>query len=289
MMPDHPHVRICEVGPRDGLQNEAQFVSTKDKVQLINLLSATGLSYIEAASFVSPKWVPQMADGIDVFARITRERGVVYAALTPNLKGYQDALKAGVDEVAIFASASETFSRKNINRSIAESLTLYEQVCKRAHVNGIPVRGYVSCAIACPYEGPVAPDAVRLVAASLLRLGCREISLGDTIGVATPGDVTALLDVILAEIPAARVAGHFHDTSGRALECIEAGLDRGLRIFDASVGGAGGCPFAPGAKGNVATHEVVRLLDAKGFATGIDRRALQDATNFMVQILGRQT
>ena len=288
-MPDHPHVRICEVGPRDGLQNETQFVSTKDKVQLINLLSATGLSYIEAASFVSPKWVPQMADGIDVFARITRERGVVYAALTPNLKGCQDALKAGTDEVAIFASASETFSLKNINRSIAESLTLYEQVCKRAHVSGIPVRGYVSCAIACPYEGPVAPDAVRLVAASLLRLGCREISLGDTIGVATPGDVTALLDVILAEIPAARVAGHFHDTSGRALECIEAGLDRGLRIFDASVGGAGGCPFAPGAKGNVATHEVVRLLDAKGFATGIDRRALQDATNFMAQILGRQT
>ena len=288
-MPDHPHVRICEVGPRDGLQNETQFVSTKDKVQLINLLSATGLNYIEAASFVSPKWVPQMADGIDVFARITRERGVVYAALTPNLKGCQDALKAGADEVAIFASASETFSLKNINRSIAESLTLYEQVCKRARVSGIPVRGYVSCAIACPYEGPVAPDAVRLVAASLLRLGCREISLGDTIGVATPGDVTALLDVILAEIPAARVAGHFHDTSGRALECIEAGLDRGLRIFDASVGGAGGCPFAPGAKGNVATHEVVRLLDAKGFATGIDRRALQDATNFMAQILGRQT
>ncbi len=288
-MPDHPHVRICEVGPRDGLQNEAQFVSTKDKVQLINLLSATGLSYIEAASFVSPKWVPQMADGIDVFARITRERGVVYAALTPNLMGYQDALKAGADEVAIFASASETFSRKNINRSIAESLTLYEQVCKRAHVSGIPVRGYVSCAIACPYEGPVAPDAVHLVAASLLRLGCREISLGDTIGVATPGDVTALLDVILAEIPAARVAGHFHDTSGRALECIEAGLDRGLRIFDASVGGAGGCPFAPGAKGNVATHEVAQMLDAKGFATGIDRRALQDATNFMAQILGRQT
>ena len=288
-MPDHPHVRICEVGPRDGLQNEAQFVSTKDKVQLINLLSATGLNYIEAASFVSPKWVPQMADAIDVFAHITRERGVVYAALTPNLKGCQDALKAGADEVAIFASASETFSRKNINRSIAESLTLYEQVCKRAHVSGIPVRGYVSCAIACPYEGPVAPDAVRLVAASLLRLGCREISLGDTIGVATPGDVTALLDVILAEIPAARVAGHFHDTSGRALECIEAGLDRGLRIFDASVGGAGGCPFAPGAKGNVATHEVVRLLDAKGFATGIDRQTLQDATNFMAQILGRQT
>ncbi len=288
-MPDHPHVRICEVGPRDGLQNEAQFVSTKDKVQLINLLSATGLSYIEAASFVSPKWVPQMADGIDVFARITRERGVVYAALTPNLMGYQDALKAGADEVAIFASASETFSRKNINRSIAESLTLYEQVCKRAHVSGIPVRGYVSCAIACPYEGPVAPDAVRLVAVSLLRLGCREISLGDTIGAATPGDVTALLDVILAEIPAARVAGHFHDTSGRALECIEAGLDRGLRIFDASVGGAGGCPFAPGTKGNVATHEVAQMLEAKGFATGIDRRALQDATNFMAQILGRQT
>ncbi len=288
-MPDNSHVTICEVGPRDGLQNEAQFVSTEDKVQLINLLSATGLSYIEAASFVSPKWVPQMVDGSDVLARIARKKRVVYAALTPNLRGYEDALEADVDEVAIFASASETFSFKNINRSIADSLTLYEQVCRRAEVDGIPVRGYVSCAIACPYEGPIAPDAVRFVAASLLRMGCREISLGDTIGVATPGDVTALLAVILAEIPAAKVAGHFHDTSGRALDCIKASLDQGLRIFDASIGGAGGCPFAPGAKGNVATHEVAQLLEAKGFATGIDVQALQNATNFMQQILGRRS
>jgi hydroxymethylglutaryl-CoA lyase len=288
-MPDNSHVTICEVGPRDGLQNEARFVSTQDKVQLINLLSATGLSYIEAASFVSPKWVPQMADGGDVLARITRKKGVVYAALTPNLRGYEDALKAGVDEVAIFASASETFSLRNINRSISDSLALYEQVCKRAQVDGIPVRGYVSCAIACPYEGPVAPDAVRLVATFLLRMGCREISLGDTIGVATPRDVTALLDAVLAEIPAAKVAGHFHDTRGRALDCIKASLDLGLRIFDASIGGAGGCPFAPGAKGNVATHEVAQLLEAKGFVTGIDVQALQNATNFMQQILGRRS
>jgi hydroxymethylglutaryl-CoA lyase len=286
-MPDKAHVTICEVGPRDGLQNEQTFVSTEDKVHLINLLSATGLGYIEAASFVSPKWVPQMADGRDVLARITRKKDIVYAALTPNLRGYEDALKAGVDEVAIFASASETFSRKNINQSIDESLTRYTEICKRAQVNGIPVRGYVSCVVACPYEGPVTPDAVRQVATSLFRMGCREISLGDTIGVATPGDITALLDVILGEIPAEKIAGHFHDTSGRALDCIAASLDRGVRIFDASVGGAGGCPFAPGAKGNVATHEVVQMLEVKGFTTGINARALQDATNFMVQILGR--
>jgi hydroxymethylglutaryl-CoA lyase len=287
-MPDKPHIKICEVGPRDGLQNEANFVSAADKVRLIDLLSATGLGYIEAASFVSPKWVPQMADGADVLARIKRRDGVVYAALTPNLRGYREALQAGADEVAVFASASETFSAKNINCSIAASLIRYREICDRAKADGIPVRGYVSCVVACPYEGPIAPEAVRRVASALLRMGCREISLGDTIGVATPNDITVLLDAILDEIPAERIAGHFHDTSGRALDCIRAGLDRSVAIFDASVGGAGGCPFAPGAKGNVATDRVVAMLEADGFTTGIDARALRDAGDFMLQILGRQ-
>jgi hydroxymethylglutaryl-CoA lyase len=287
-MPDKPHVTICEVGPRDGLQNEANFVSAANKVRLIDLLSATGLSYIEAASFVSPNRVPQMADGADVLARIKRRDGVVYAALTPNLRGYREALQAGADEVAVFASASETFSAKNINCSIAASLIRYREICDRAKTDGIPVRGYVSCVVACPYEGPIAPEAVRRVASALLRMGCREISLGDTIGVATPNDITVLLDAVLDEIPAERIAGHFHDTSGRALDCIRASLDRGVAIFDASVGGAGGCPFAPGAKGNVATDRVVAMLEAHGFTTGIDARALRDAGDFMLQILGRQ-
>jgi hydroxymethylglutaryl-CoA lyase len=286
-MPDH--VIICEVGPRDGLQNEPAFVSTGDKVRLVDLLSATGLRYIEAASFVSPKRVPQMADGKDVLARIARTSGVVYAALTPNLRGYEDALQAAADEVAVFASASETFSRKNINCSIGESLIRYEEICNRAKIDGIPVRGYVSCVVACPYEGPVAPEAVGRVADSLLRMGCREISLGDTIGAAAPDDVKKLLGVILAGTPAGKIAGHFHDTRGRALDCIRAALDRGLRIFDAAVAGAGGCPFAPGAKGNVATLPVVRMLEAQGYATGIDEHAITDATTFMIQILGRQT
>ncbi len=284
-MPDR--VTICEVGPRDGLQNESQHVSTEDKIRLIDLLSATGLSYIEAASFVSPKWVPQMADGADVLARMERMPGVLYAALTPNLEGYDAAKKARIDEVAIFASASETFSRKNINCTIDESLARYRLVCQKAAQDKMPVRGYVSCVIACPYEGKIAPEAVRRVAQSLVRMGCREISLGDTIGVATPAGITALLDTILSEIPAERLAGHFHDTSNRALDCIGASLKRGMRIFDSSIGGAGGCPFAPGAKGNVATDQVVSLLEAEGFTTGIDTATLKDATNFMMQILGR--
>ena len=285
-MPDL--VTVCEVGPRDGLQNEATFVSTENKVRLIDLLSVTGLSYIEAASFVSPKWVPQMADGKEVLAGITRKKGVVYAALAPNLMGYDAAKLAGADEVAVFASASETFSRRNINCSIDGSLARYELVCRKAARDGVSVRGYVSCVVACPYEGPVAPEAVCRVAKSLLRMGCREISLGDTIGIATPDHMTALLDAILATIPAEKIAGHFHDTYGRALDCIRASLDRGVRVFDSSVGGAGGCPFAPGAKGNVATHEVVQMLEAEGYATGINLRALQEATIFMETILGRQ-
>lgn len=288
-MPEKSHVTVCEVGPRDGLQNESNFVSTEDKVRLIDLLSATGLCYIESASFVSPKWVPQMADGADVLARIKRKKGVVYAALTPNLKGYEDALLAKTDEVAVFASASETFSRKNINCSIDGSLARYELVCRKAARDGVPMRGYVSCAVTCPYEGPVAPEAVSRVATSLIRMGCREISLGDTIGMATPDHINTLLDAILDNIPAEKIAGHYHDTSGRALDCIRASLDRGVRVFDSSAGGAGGCPFAPDAKGNVATHEVVNMLEAEGYTTGIDSRALQKATIFIERILGRQS
>ena len=284
-MPDH--VTICEVGPRDGLQNEPNFVSTDDKVRLVDLVSMTGLAYIEAASFVSPKWVPQMADGGEVLARIARKSGVVYAALAPNLRGYEDALNAGAGEIAVFASASETFSRKNINSSIGESLVRYEDICARAGTDGVPVRGYVSCVVACPYEGPVTPAAVHRVAKALLKMGCREVSLGDTIGVATPDDIDRLLDDLLTEIPPGTLAGHFHDTSGRALDCIAASLARGLRIFDASVAGAGGCPFAPGAKGNVATERVVRFVEHKGFTTGIDAARLQVASSFMARILGR--
>jgi len=282
------HVTICEVGPRDGLQNEARQVSVTEKVRLIDLLSATGLRYIEAVSFVSPKWVPQMAGSADVLSQIVRKAGITYAALTPNITGYDAARAARADEVAVFASASETFSARNINCSIDESLARYRLVCEMAAQDKIPVRGYVSCVVACPYEGKIAPEAVLRVAKSLLAMGCREISLGDTIGVATPGEITALLNIVLAEIPAAKIAGHFHDTSGRALACIETALGRGIRIFDSSVAGAGGCPFAPGAKGNVATEEVVSLLEARGFATGIDMQALRVATNFMMQILGRQ-
>ena len=286
-MPDRPHVKICEVGPRDGLQNEAVFVSTENKVRLINLLSATGVRYIEAASFVSPKWVPQMADGKDVLARISRQENVTYAALTPNLKGYEEALTANASEIAVFASASETFSRRNINCTIAESLIRYEAICRQAHKDNMPVRGYVSCVVACPYEGLIAPDAVRKVAVELLRMGCREISLGDTIGVATPDQVSSLLDVVLKSIPVERIAGHFHDTSGGALACIRTALAQGVRIFDSAVGGAGGCPFAPGAKGNVATGLVFQMLEAEGYQTGIDPIALQQATVFISQLLGR--
>ncbi len=285
-MPEH--VVICEVGPRDGLQNEASFVSIADKVRLIDHLSATGLRYIEAASFVSPKWVPQMAGGSDVLARIERRKGVIYSALAPNLRGYEDARKAGAGEVAMFASASESFSRKNINCTIAESLVRYEAICRQARIDGIPARGYVSCVVACPYEGAVEPESVLRVADALLSMGCREISLGDTIGVARRDDVARLLSVILAKIPAERIAGHFHDTSGRALDCIDMGLRHGIRVFDASVGGAGGCPFAPGAKGNAATDQVVELLHSRGYDTGIDAGALREASKFMMHILGRQ-
>lgn len=280
-------VTICEVAPRDGLQNEPVFVATADKVKLIDLLSVTGLKYIEAASFVSPRRVPQMADGGSVLSGIRRRDGVVYAALTPNLRGYEAALAAGAGEVAVFASASESFSQRNINCSVVESLARYREICRAAVRDAIPVRGYISCAIACPYDGPTAPLAVQRLALSLLEMGCRAVSLGDTIGVATPRQVELLLDVVLAQIPVAVVAGHFHDTRQRALSCISAALKYGVRVFDASVGGAGGCPFAPGAKGNVATEAVVGLLADEGYETGIDMDLLLDAAVFIKGLLGR--
>lgn len=274
-------VRIFEVGPRDGLQNEARNIPTADKIHLIDLLSETGLTHIEATSFVSPKWVPQMADAADVMAGIARKPGLRYAALTPNLKGYERARTAGADEVAIFGAASETFSQKNINCSIAESLERFGPVMEAASADGLPVRGYVSCVVACPYEGAVAPAAVARVVEALFALGCYEVSLGDTIGAGTPDSIDAMLDVVLPVAPAEKLAGHYHDTGGMALKNIGVSLDRGLAVFDSAVGGLGGCPYAPGAKGNVATGAVVRHLGTLGVETGIDLEKLGEAEDFL--------
>ena len=273
-------VTLFEVSPRDGLQNEARQVPTADKIRLVDQLSACGFTHIEVTSFVSPKWVPQMADAEKVMAGITRRPGISYAALTPNLQGFERALQARADEVAVFASASESFSQKNINCSIAESLDRFRPVLERAKAEGVSVRGYVSCVTDCPYEGPVAPDAVAKVAQALGRMGCHQISLGDTIGAGTPDSIGRMLDSVLAVLPADRLAGHYHDTGGRALDNIAVSLDRGLRCFDGSVGGLGGCPYAPGAKGNVATEAVAAFLHAKGFATGLDLDRLAQAARF---------
>ena len=283
-MPDT--VTIYEVGPRDGLQNETALVTIDDKVRLTDLLSAAGLRYIEAASFVSPKRVPQMAGSAEVLARIKRRAGTVYSALVPNLRGYADAKAAQADEIAIFASASEGFSRKNINCSVAESLERYDALCGAARRDGFAVRGYVSCVIACPYDGPVAPSAVAKVAARLLKMGCREVSLGDTIGAGTVETVQDMLNAVLDHAPAESLAGHYHDTGGQALDCIRRSTRLGLRTFDSSVAGAGGCPFAPGAKGNVDTGAVVRLVESMGYATGIDQAALAKAETFMGTLIG---
>jgi hydroxymethylglutaryl-CoA lyase len=263
-------VEIFEVGPRDGLQNEARLIPTAEKVALIDMLSGAGFRRIEVASFVSPKWVPQMADSAEVLAGITRVSGVRYAALTPNMKGYAGARAARADEVAIFGSASEGFSRANINASIEESLARFAPVVEAAKAEGVPVRGYVSCVVECPYDGAIAPGAVARVAARLRDLGCYEISLGDTIGKAAPDDVDGMLSAVLDEVPAEQLAGHFHDTAGRALDNIEVALARGLRVFDAAVGGLGGCPYAPGAAGNVATEAVAERLMALGHDTRLD-------------------
>ncbi len=277
-------VEIFEVGPRDGLQNEARMIPASEKVALVDCLSRAGFRRIECASFVSPKWVPQMADSGAVLAAIARAPGVSYAALTPNLKGLERAIAARADEVAIFGSASEGFSRANINASVAESLERFGPVAEAARAAGLPVRGYVSCVVECPYDGAVAPGAVARVVAALRDLGCYEVSLGDTIGRGTPEAVDAMLAAVLGEIGADRLAGHFHDTAGRALDNVEVSLARGLRVFDAAVGGLGGCPYAPGAAGNVATEAVAERLAALGYETGLDGAVLAEAARMAVRM-----
>ncbi|MDH0143648.1 hydroxymethylglutaryl-CoA lyase [Aquipseudomonas alcaligenes] len=281
------HVRLVEVGPRDGLQNEKQPISVADKVRLTDDLSAAGLSYIEVGSFVSPKWVPQMAGSAEVFAQIQRKPGVVYGALTPNLKGFEAAVEAGVKEVAVFAAASEAFSQKNINCSIAESLERFVPVMEAAKAHGITVRGYVSCVLGCPYEGEVAPEQVAAVARELLAMGCYEISLGDTIGTGTAGKTRTLFEVVGRNIPRDKLAGHFHDTYGQALANIYASLLEGIAVFDSSVAGLGGCPYAKGATGNVATEDVLYLLNGLGIETGIDMDKLIGAGQRICEVLGK--
>jgi len=273
-------VTVFEMGPRDGLQNEQLFVPTSQKIELVDRLSACGFRKIEVTSFVSPKWVPQMADAQEVMEGIHRHPAVTYAVLTPNVKGYTAAKKVSADEVAIFGSASEGFSKKNINCSIAESIERFKPLVDKAHEDGIPVRGYVSCVTDCPYDGETPPEKVAEVARTLFDLGCYEISLGDTIGAGTPETIGRMLDAVLSALPADKVAGHYHDTRGRALENIEVSLEKGLRTFDSAVGGLGGCPYAPGAKGNVATEAVLDLLARKGFETGIDRARLAEVADF---------
>ena len=279
-------VEIFEVGPRDGLQNEKRQIPTAEKIALVDCLSGAGYKRIEVASFVSPKWVPQMADSAAVLAGIVRTPGIRYAALTPNMRGFEGAVAAKADEVAIFGAASEGFSKANINATIAESLERFAPVAEAARAAGIPVRGYVSCVTDCPYEGEIAPEAVARVARALMDMGCYEVSLGDTIGKGTPERVRAMLEAVLGVVPAHQLAGHYHNTNGRALDNIRASLALGLRTFDASAGGLGGCPYAPGAEGNVATEAVVAMLDAEGFETGIDVKALAEAARFAKSLRG---
>ncbi len=280
-------VRLVEVGPRDGLQNEKQPISVADKIQLVNDLNAAGLSTIEVGSFVSPKWVPQMAGSAEVFTGIERKPGVVYQALTPNLKGFEAALAAGADEVAVFAAASEAFSQKNINCSISESLERFRDLMAAAQAANIPVRGYVSCVLGCPYDGEVAPAQVLSVARELFAMGCYEVSVGDTIGVGTAGKTRELFNLLAREMPREKLGGHFHDTYGQALANIYASLQEGIEIFDSSVAGLGGCPYAKGATGNVATEDVVYLLNGLGIAHGIDLPRLAAAGQRICDVLGR--
>tara|TARA_B100001939_G_scaffold336752_1_gene340221 strand:- start:3757 stop:4653 length:897 start_codon:yes stop_codon:yes gene_type:complete len=280
-------VRLYEVGPRDGLQNEKTVVPTEVKVKLIGLLADAGLTKIEATSFVSPKWVPQMADNADVMAALPAREGVVYPVLTPNMKGLDAALAAGAREVAIFGAASESFSRKNINCGIAESLDRFRPVAEKARAEGVSVRGYISCVVGCPYEGEIAPRAVAEMTQALLQMGCYEISLGDTIGVGTPRSLNAMLDAVLAVAPVERLALHCHDTYGQALVNILTGLERGISVIDSSVAGLGGCPYAKGASGNVATEDVLYLLKGLGLETGVDLDKLVEAAWYIADFLGR--
>ncbi|TRO44783.1 hydroxymethylglutaryl-CoA lyase [Pseudomonas sp. ALS1279] len=280
-------VRLVEVGPRDGLQNEKQPISVADKVRLVDDLTAAGLSYIEVGSFVSPKWVPQMAGSAEVFAGIQRQPGVTYAALTPNLKGLEAALEAKVEEVAVFAAASEAFSQKNINCSIADSLQRFVPLMEAAKAANVRVRGYVSCVLGCPYDGEIAPEQVASVARELYAMGCYEVSLGDTIGTGTAGKTRSMLEVVARDIPRDRLAGHFHDTYGQALANIYASLLEGINVFDSSVAGLGGCPYAKGATGNVATEDVLYLLQGLCIETGMDMDKLIAAGQRICEVLGK--
>jgi hydroxymethylglutaryl-CoA lyase len=279
------HVTIVEVGPRDGLQNEHAAVSTADKIEFVNRLSAAKLPVIEVSAFVSPTWVPQMADADQVFAGITRSPGTRYTALVPNVEGLERALAARVTEVAVFAASTETFSRKNINKSISESLVTYADVCRRAHAAGLRVRGYLSTAFGCPYEGAVPPQQVADVAARLFALGVFEIAVSDTIGIAHPGQVPLVLEAVLARVPVEHIALHFHDTRGTALANVLTALPFGITTFDASAGGLGGCPYAPGAAGNLATDDLVYMLNGLGVETGVSLPALSDASAFIASRL----
>ena len=273
-------ITIFEVGARDGLQNEKAVIPTEKKVELIDQLSGCGYAKIEATAFVSPKWVPQMADAADVMERISRNKDISYAVLTPNMKGYERAIAANADEVAVFGAASEGFSQANINASIAESIERFLPIAEAAKSDGIPVRGYISCVTDCPFDGPTNPETVAWLAKVLIDAGCYEISLGDTIGKGTPESVGKMLDAVLEVVSADKLAGHYHDTNGRALDNITISIDKGLRTFDASVGGLGGCPYAPGAAGNVATEAVVDMVEGLGFETGLDREKLAGAGQF---------
>lgn len=287
-MPLAQHVRVVEVGPRDGLQNERCPVSVEQRIQLIDALSGAGLRHIEAGSFVSPRWVPQMADSAEVLAAIQRRTGVRYAALVPNLQGMQAAIDAGADEVAVFASASEAFSRRNINCSISESLQRFVPVMELAARHGIPVRGYVSCVLGCPYEGEVSTGQVAGVAEELIAMGCYEVSLGDTLGVGVASATRRLVDTVAQRVPREQLAGHFHDTYGQALSNIYAALLEGISVFDSSVAGLGGCPYAPGASGNVASEDVVYMLHGMGISTGVDLQQLVAAGRWICELLGRE-
>ena len=275
------HVTIVEVGPRDGLQNERAIVSTADKIAFVDKLSAARLPVIEVSAFVSPKWVPQMADAAEVLAGITRAPGIRYTALVPNLAGLDRAIAAGVTEIAVFAAASETFSRKNINTSIDDSLASYRQVCDRARAAGLRVRGYLSTAFGCPFEGAVAPERVAEIAARLADLGVFEVAVSDTIGIAHPGQVPHVLEAVLARVPVDKIALHFHDTRGTALANVLAALPFGIATFDASAGGLGGCPYAPGAAGNLATDDLMYMLDGLGKDTGVSLAAVTEASRFI--------
>jgi hydroxymethylglutaryl-CoA lyase len=280
-------IKIVEVGPRDGLQNEATPISASDKISLIEKLSDAGIKYIESGSFVSPKWVPQMATSAEIFEKLSRKIGVTYAALTPNMRGFEGAMAVNADEVAIFGAASESFSQKNINCSIDESLERFAPIMIAAKNANIKVRGYVSCVLGCPYEGEIEPEQVALIAQKLYKMGCYEISLGDTIGVGTPASVTKMIQAVSARVPTDKLAVHFHDTYGQALTNIYAALHMGIKVVDSAIAGLGGCPYAKGASGNVATEDVVYMLNGLGVETGIDFDKLLKAGWFISEKLGK--